>query len=297
MVSLHYFAEGNAREPGEVVILELADETVVFEEFFTARLRMPPQPVLTDILHKFCVQLHQLTPNAIAQLSKCFWVVLSFGGMPTSDGFTKLYGLHYQPKKVDGDEGAMYRQFGCVNFFHVKRYKGSRAKLALVVKNKWAARWMKAWFYYKVPAYICPQGGECARFTHTLVRTRLLDRPLPIDCPDDDSGDTAFVKPVSSIRGRDTVEEYLACGMHLLSTSVSFRGITDGVTLVSRIILPLPKFRAVHKDDEDDIQFSVRVELEAESIVGGHSRPEHDACMTSVLHVCQTCEGTREEKS
>jgi hypothetical protein len=34
--------------------------------FFTAGLRMPLHPDLTDILLKFQVQLHRLTPNAIA---------------------------------------------------------------------------------------------------------------------------------------------------------------------------------------------------------------------------------------
>jgi hypothetical protein len=46
---------------------------------------MPPQQVLADILVKFQVQLHQLTPNVFAQLSKYFWVVMSFGGEPSSD--------------------------------------------------------------------------------------------------------------------------------------------------------------------------------------------------------------------
>jgi hypothetical protein len=49
------------------------------------------------------MQLHQLTLNAFAQLSKYFWAVMSFGGVPSSDGFVKLYELHYQPKKVDVD--------------------------------------------------------------------------------------------------------------------------------------------------------------------------------------------------
>jgi hypothetical protein len=49
------------------------------------------------------VQLHQLTPNAFAQLSKYFWEVMSFGGVPSSDGFVKLYELHYQLKKVEID--------------------------------------------------------------------------------------------------------------------------------------------------------------------------------------------------
>jgi hypothetical protein len=62
-------------------------------------------------------------------------------------------------------------------------------------------------------------------------------------------GDAAFVKATKFIGGRDDVEEYLACGMHPLSTSVSFDWVANGETLVSRLKLPLPKFEVVHKDD------------------------------------------------
>jgi hypothetical protein len=57
-----------------------ADEVIVFE-----------------ILLKFWVQLHQLTPNAIAYMSKYFWAVLNFNGEPSSNDFAKCYELHYQP--------------------------------------------------------------------------------------------------------------------------------------------------------------------------------------------------------
>jgi hypothetical protein len=69
-------------------------------ELFAAGLQMPPHLVFTEILLKYRVRLHQSTPNAIDQLSKYFWVVMSFGGEPSNDGFTKRYELHYQPKKV-----------------------------------------------------------------------------------------------------------------------------------------------------------------------------------------------------
>jgi hypothetical protein len=78
-------------------------EAVVFEEFFSAGLRMPPHPMLADILLKFQVQIHQLTPNAIVQLSKYNWAAPSFGGIPTAEGFTKRCKLHYQPRKMDID--------------------------------------------------------------------------------------------------------------------------------------------------------------------------------------------------
>jgi hypothetical protein len=71
--SLGYFAKGSAREPREETVPELnPDEAVVFEEFFVMGLWMPPHPTFTEILLKFQVQLHQLTPNAIAQMSKYF---------------------------------------------------------------------------------------------------------------------------------------------------------------------------------------------------------------------------------
>jgi hypothetical protein len=57
--ALGYFAKGSAHEPGDEIIPELvADEAIMFEEFFAAGLGMPPHPMLTDILVKFRVQIH-----------------------------------------------------------------------------------------------------------------------------------------------------------------------------------------------------------------------------------------------
>jgi hypothetical protein len=117
MESLGYFAEGSTREMGEEIVPKPnSDEAIAIEDFFTVVLRMPPHRVLIEILLKFRVQLHQLTPNAIVQMSKYFWVVLSFGGEPSSDGFAKRYELHYQPKKDPVDGFNKYQQFDIVNF-------------------------------------------------------------------------------------------------------------------------------------------------------------------------------------
>jgi hypothetical protein len=54
MMDQGYFAECGARVPGEETILEPeSNEAVVFVDFFTTRLRMPPHPVLSCILLKF----------------------------------------------------------------------------------------------------------------------------------------------------------------------------------------------------------------------------------------------------
>jgi hypothetical protein len=102
MIDNDYFVEGMGREPEEKTVLEpQSDEAMVFEEFFTAGLRMPPHLVLSYILLKFQVQLHQLTPNAIIELSNYIWAVTSFRGIPSVDRFAKRYKLHYQPRKVE----------------------------------------------------------------------------------------------------------------------------------------------------------------------------------------------------
>jgi hypothetical protein len=116
--ALGYFIEGSMRELGAEVIPDPGnDEAAMFEEFFAARLQMPSQLVLTDILLKFRVHLHQLTLNAFAQFFKYFWAVLSFGGKPSSDNFVKHYELHYQSKKVDANMVEKYQQFGCINIY------------------------------------------------------------------------------------------------------------------------------------------------------------------------------------
>jgi hypothetical protein len=94
MIDQGYFTEGQS--PIEMKLS-------YSKGFFTIGLRMPPHPVLADILLKFQVQLHQLTANAIAQLSNYVWAVASFGGVLSVNGFAKRYELHYHLKKMNVD--------------------------------------------------------------------------------------------------------------------------------------------------------------------------------------------------
>jgi hypothetical protein len=106
MVEKCYFPEGEARPPGAEMVPEPDnDEAVVYKDFFVAGLCIPPHLALADILLHIQAQLHQLTPNAIAQLPKYFWAVGSFGGVPSGSAFAKLYELHYQLKTVETPDG------------------------------------------------------------------------------------------------------------------------------------------------------------------------------------------------
>jgi hypothetical protein len=98
----------------------------------------------------------------------------------------------------------------------------------------------------------------------------------------DNSGDVAFVQASKFIKGRDAVEEFIACGMYPLAVGVNFDRVATRMTPVSKLKVPLPKFTIVRKDDnEDDVQFLAWVELEAESIIGSYTK----VLVASLAHV------------
>jgi hypothetical protein len=73
LMNLGYFSEAKkelVRFGGvEITPKPEKDEVVVFKSFFKAGLRFPLNGMIADVLKKFGIYLHQLTPNAIVRLS------------------------------------------------------------------------------------------------------------------------------------------------------------------------------------------------------------------------------------
>jgi hypothetical protein len=134
MKRLGYFGGGVARVPGTEEVPELEGELVVFEAFFAAGLRLPAHRFVGEVLHRFNVQIHQLTPNAVVALSKYVWATTSYGRQPSVEVFAKYYCLHWQ-KRMIGDEVA---QFGSCTFTP-KTGKTTMQVVELVpcARNKW----------------------------------------------------------------------------------------------------------------------------------------------------------------
>jgi hypothetical protein len=66
----------------------------VFEAFFIAGLRLPLHRFVAEVLWRFEVQVHELTPNAVVALAKYVCAVASYGGQPSVEVFAKNYCLH-----------------------------------------------------------------------------------------------------------------------------------------------------------------------------------------------------------
>jgi hypothetical protein len=83
------------------------------------------------------------------------------------------------------------------------------------------------------------------------------------NCGEDDLNDSAFIWASKHIRGWEAVEEFIACDVWSLASGVSFKWVKVGLTPVSKLKVPLPRFAVVREDDEDNVKFLARVEKSA----------------------------------
>jgi hypothetical protein len=119
------------------------DEVVFFKSFFKVGLRFPLNGMIADVLKKFGIYLHQLTPNAIVRLSVYIWALRSQGVEPFAEGFCRVHELHYQTK---AREDGLHENFSCYNFAYHKNMKFP----VISYRTKWPAGWKTEWFYIKV---------------------------------------------------------------------------------------------------------------------------------------------------
>jgi hypothetical protein len=147
LLKLGYFSEDKReliRFGGEEITPKPEkDEVVVFKSFFKARLRFPLHGMIADVLERFGIHLHQLTPNAIVRLSVYIWALRSQEAEPLAEGFCRAHELHYQTK---AREDGLHDNFGCYNFAYQKDAKYP----VISYRTKWPVGWKSEWFYVKV---------------------------------------------------------------------------------------------------------------------------------------------------
>jgi hypothetical protein len=204
MQRLGYFGGGVAPVPGTEEVPEPEGELVVFEAFFAAGLRLPAHRFVGEVLRKFNVQIHQLTPNAVVALSKYVWATTSYGGQPSVEVFAKYYCLHWQ-KRMIGDEVA---QFGSCTFMP-KTGKTTMQVVELVpcARNKWG-NWTEFWFYVAEGTVEdhegLPVSEMCSHFYSAYP---------PFEVAEEDADEGALRCAAGLSSGRDLVEEFVAYGV------------------------------------------------------------------------------------
>jgi hypothetical protein len=204
MQQLGYFGGGVGRVPGAEEVPEPEGELLVFEAFFTAGLRLPAHRFVSEVLQKFEVQVHQLTPNAVVALAKYVWATTSYGGQPSVEVFAKQYCLHWQKRKI----GHKIAQFGSCTFTP-KSGKTSMEVVELVpcASNKWG-NWWDYWFYVSEAEVEDHPGLPAA----IMCSHHYVAYP-PFEVAEDDENEGALRIAVRTSSGRDLVEEFIGYGV------------------------------------------------------------------------------------
>jgi hypothetical protein len=204
MQQLGYFGSGVGRVPGAEEVPEPEGELIVFEAFFTAGLRLPAHRFVAEVLQRFEVQVHQLTPNAVVALAKFVWAATSYGGQPSVEVFAKHYCLHWQKRKI----GHKIAQFGSCTFT-LKTGKTSMEVVELVpcARSKWG-NWWDFWFYVSEGEVENHPGLPVAVMcSHYYVAYPQFE----VAKDDEDAGALRCAARMSS--GRDLVEEFIGYGV------------------------------------------------------------------------------------
>jgi hypothetical protein len=85
------------------------------------------------------------------------------------------------------------------------------------MKNKWSNGWVGSWFYYWVPVHKIEVRGKAIYLLHSEMTVLDNLAEAPHSCTANDVNALAFEEATKIIRGRDAVEEFLACCVWLLS--------------------------------------------------------------------------------
>jgi hypothetical protein len=204
MQQLGYFGNRVGRVPGAEEIPEPKGEIVVFEAFFTAGLRLPAHRFMAEVLQRFDVQIHQLTPNAMVALTKYVWAVTSYGGQPSVEVFAKNY-------VCTGRRGKLEARFPSLG--HPPLHRGL-ARLQrrlwswfLAPATKWG-NWYDYWFYVA--------GGEVEDLpglSAAVMCSHCYVAFLPFEVAEDDSDEGALHCAARMSSGRDLVEEFIDYGV------------------------------------------------------------------------------------
>jgi hypothetical protein len=204
MQRLGYFGGGVGRVPGVEEVPEPEGELVVFEAFFIVGLRLPAHRFVSEVLQKFEVQVHLLTPNVMVALAKYVWATTSYGGQPSMEVFAKQYCLHWQKRKI----GHKIAQFGSCTFTP-KSGKTSMEVVELVpcARNKWG-NWWDYWFYVseaEVEGHLgLPAAIMCSHYYVAYP---------PFEVAKDDENERALWIAARTSSGRDLVKEFIGYGL------------------------------------------------------------------------------------
>ena len=206
---------------------------------FIAGLMIPCHSFVLEVLRKYRLQLHELSPSGIVHLAKFIWAVESFGGKADVEVFAKYFSLHYQPYKILNEEKRLCAS-NC-GVYSFKPRSGLKVKLQHTSNNRWSTQWHANWFYVTVPD-VEVEGRTVWPLASRLINNNPVAEP-DFNVDDNSLNNRAFLMAYRYCNNRDLVEEFCAVGICPLAEDFSV-GEMEKLILPAGTEVPVPKLDA-----------------------------------------------------
>jgi hypothetical protein len=113
------FEPGVCHLPGrETTPKPQKNESVMFRDFFTVGLWLQVSKRFAEILAAYNVQIHQLTPNSIPQITKFLWVCCTFAGDNDVKTFVRHFEIHWAKSVINVKMKKKKLSMGAAPFRH-----------------------------------------------------------------------------------------------------------------------------------------------------------------------------------
>jgi hypothetical protein len=99
---------------------------------------------------------------------------------------------------------------------------------------------------------------------------------VPFECGPGDANVATFTKATSIIGGRNTMEEFLDCGIWPLSEKSYFE-VEMKETPLSKVVVLMPKVTPIIGTKESEAAFEARIINVVNLLVGNYNVAEHNA--------------------
>jgi hypothetical protein len=283
------FEAGVCRLPGkETTSKPRKNESVVFQDFFTARLRLPVSKRFSEILAAYNMQIHQLTPNSIPHIMKFLWACRTFAGDNDVETFVRHFEIQWAKRVINVDDEEKEAQYGCCTFQtrHIRKDQAP-VELAPAYKNKWANRWTSYWFY--TPILVIGRNANREEVTTYDLASCMVD--LDVDLSPEltkanrsSSRTSAFFQASHVITTRDALEEFVAAEIWPCQPqwgSWAFKTqMLPGLDHEARS----PKFNVKRPEGKTNEEFVAKVEKKVVQMIDNYTHREWECAQKILKH-------------
>jgi hypothetical protein len=260
-------------ERENIVPLPEADEVVVFQSLMKAQLHFPLHKMLVEVLKRFEIFLHQLTPEALIKVGVFIWAMRRQGLDLDTDCFYNIHELSYQTKAVGKEQ--YHNNFGCYSF----AYRSDVRHHVPIFRKRWSGSWMKQWFYVKNNLVEREDVGDVIQRpiqSHFDIR-----RPTIMKSEKAQACLVAFNTVCSYIGFRDLVQEHIAFMVWLLVNKWEMPKETD--TSSSEGGLVYLKYMYCYRDKfgEPNDDWLEAIEATSNELLGIYTKAKDEAMNTA----------------